>query len=213
MSERIPVRAEVGGLAEILHSHLDSAYNLARWLVRNGEDAEDVVQEAYLRAFQYSDGFRGGDARAWLLTIVRNAAYTWLRKTRAFEPVTQFDEQMATSGVEMPDPEQQLLQKADGRLVEQAMSQLPVRFREILILRELEGYSYKQIADVMGLPMGTVMSTLSRARARFRDAAGDLLKKHASSQMEGLAATGRACVGAGRREIRSTRSESERPST
>jgi len=213
MSERIPVRAEVGGLAEILHSHLDSAYNLARWLVRNGDDAEDVVQEAYLRAFQYSDGFRGGDARAWLLTIVRNAAYRWLRKTRAFEPVTQFDEQMATSGVEMPDPEQQLLQKADGRLVEQAMSQLPVRFREILILRELEGYSYKQIADVMGLPMGTVMSTLSRARARFRDAAGDLLKKHGSSQMEGLAATGRACVGAGRREIRSTRLESERPST
>src|SRR5689334_16015494 len=105
MSERIRARAEVGGLAEILVSHLDAAYNLARWLVRNGADAEDVVQEAYLRAFQYSDGFRGGDARAWLLTIVRNTAYTWLRKTRAFEPVSQFDEQKATTGVEMLNPE------------------------------------------------------------------------------------------------------------
>ena len=164
MSERIPARAEVGGLTEILLWHLDSAYNLAHWLVRNGDDADDVVQEAYLRAFQYSDRFRGGDARAWLLTIVRNTAYTWLRKTRAFEPVTQFDEQVTPTGVETLNPEQLLLQEADGRLVEQAMSQLPVRFREILILRELEGFSYEEIADVTGGPMGTVMSTLSRAR-------------------------------------------------
>jgi RNA polymerase sigma-70 factor, ECF subfamily len=207
MSERIRARAEVGGLAEILLSHLDSAYNLARWLVRNGDDAEDVVQEAYLRAFQYSDGFRGGDARSWLFTIVRNTAYTWLRKSRAVEPVTEFDEQIATTGVEMPNPEQLLLQEADGRLVEQAMSQLPVRFREILILRELEGFSYKQIADVMGVPMGTVMSTLSRARTRFRHAAGDLLKTHGSLQMEGPAARGPECVGAGRRDMISARSE------
>jgi RNA polymerase sigma-70 factor (ECF subfamily) len=188
MSERIPAGAEVGGFAETLLSHLDSAYNLARWLVRNGADAEDVVQEAYLRAFQYSDGFRGGDARAWLFTIVRNTAYTWLRKTRALEPVTQFDGLIATPGVEMLNPEQQLLQKADGRVVEQAMSELPVRFREILILRELEGFSYKQIAEVMGVPMGTVMSTLSRARERFRHVAGGLLKTHGSWQMEGAAA-------------------------
>jgi RNA polymerase sigma-70 factor (ECF subfamily) len=185
MIERIPAAAEAGGLAEILLSHLDSAYNLARWLVRNGADAEDVMQEAYLRAFQYSDGFRGGDARAWLFTIVRNTAYTCLRKTRAFEPVTQFDEEIAPPGVEMLDPEQLLLQKADGRVVEQAMSELPVRFREILILRELEGFSYKQIAEVMGVPMGTVMSTLSRARERFRYAAGRLLKTHGSLQMDG----------------------------
>jgi RNA polymerase sigma-70 factor, ECF subfamily len=194
MSERTPARAEVGELAEILLSHLDSAYNLAHWLVRNGDDAEDVVQEAYLRAFQYSDGFRGGDARAWLLTIVRNTAYRWLRKTRAFEPVTQFDEQMAATGVEMPNPEQLLLQKADGRLVEQAMSQLPVRFREILILRELEGLSYKQIADVMGVPIGTVMSKLSRARERFRLAVGDLLETHEPLQMEGPTAREPECV-------------------
>jgi RNA polymerase sigma-70 factor, ECF subfamily len=194
MSERLPGRAEAGGLAEVLLSHLDSAYNLARWLVRNGEDAEDVVQEAYLRAFQYSDRFRGGDARAWLLTIVRNTAYTWLRKTRAFEPVTQFDEQVTPTGVETLNPEQLLLQEADGRLVEQAMSQLPVRFREILILRELEGFSYKQIADVMGVPTGTVMSTLSRARARFRHAACDLLKTHEPVQMEGPTARGPECL-------------------
>ena len=208
MSERIPARIEVGGLPEVLLAHLDSAYNLARWLVRNSDDADDVVQEAYLRAFQYADGFRGGDARAWLFTIVRNSAYTWLRKTRAFEPVTQFDEQATTIGVETPNPEQLLLQKADGRLVEQAMSQLPVRFREILILRELEGLSYKQIAAVMGVPMGTVMSTLSRARERFRHAAGDLLNTHGALPMEGPTATGSEWVGAGSREMISARSES-----
>ena len=196
MNEQIPAGAEVGELAEILLSHLDSAYSLARWLVRNGADAEDVVQEAYLRAFQYSDGFRGGDARAWLFTIVRNTAYSWLRKTRTFEPVTQFDEQVATIGVETPNPEQLLLRKAEGRVVEQAMSQLPVRFREILILRELEGLSYKQIADVMAVPMGTVMSTLSRARTRFRHAAADLLNVHGRGQMEGPAAGETECLGA-----------------
>jgi RNA polymerase sigma-70 factor (ECF subfamily) len=176
MSEQIPVRAEVGGLAELLLSHLDSAHNLARWLVRNDEDAEDLVQEAYLRAFKYSGGFRGGDARTWLLTIVRNTSYRWLRKTRAHDRVVQFDEEVHTSGTRMSTPEELLLQNADGRLVEKALSELPVRFREILVLRELEGLSYKEIADIMGVPMGTVMSTLSRARSRFRDGAGRLLR-------------------------------------
>ena len=176
MSEQLPVRAEAGGLAELLLSHLDSAYNLARWLVRDGEDAEDVVKEAYLRAFQYSAGFRGGDARAWLLTIVRNTSYRWLRKTRAYEPVVQFDEEVHTSGIGTSNPEELLLRNADGRLVEKALSELPVRFREILVLRELEGLSYKEIADIMGMPVGTVMSTLSRARDRFRKEAGRLIK-------------------------------------
>jgi len=176
MSERIPVRAEVGGLAELLLSHLDSAYNLAGWLVRNHEDAEDVVQEAYLRAFQFSGGFRGGDVRAWLLTIVRNTAYRWLRKTRAYEPIVQFDEEVHTSSIGTWDPEELLLRNADGRLVEKALSDLPVRFREILVLRELEGLSYKEIADIMDVPIGTVMSTLSRARDRFRDGVGRLLR-------------------------------------
>lgn len=187
MSDRLPVRAEVGDIAELLLPHLDSAYNLARWLVRNGEDAEDVVQEACLRAFQYSRGFRGGDVRAWLLAIVRNTSYRWLRKTRAYEPVVLFDEETHTSDVETSNPEQLLLQNADGRLVEQAMNELPVRFREILVLRELEGLSYKEIADVMHVPMGTVMSTLSRARDRFRHAAGKLLRADLPSESESLA--------------------------
>jgi len=175
MDERRPGPGEARALADLLLPHLDSAYRLARWLVRNGEDAEDVVQEAYLRALQYSTGFRGGDARAWLLTIVRNTSYKWLRKTRAYEQAAQFDEEIHTSGIETSNPEQQLLQNADGRLVELVLSELPVRFREILILRELEGLSYKEIVEVMGVPMGTVMSTLSRARNRFRHAALALL--------------------------------------
>jgi len=176
MSKQLPVRAEVDGLAELLLSHLDSAYNLARWLVRNSDDAEDVVQEAYLRAFQYVAGFRGGNARAWLLTIVRNTSYRWLRKTRAYERVVQFDEEAHTSDGGTTNPEELLLQNADGRLVEKTLSELPVRYREILVLRELEGLSYKEIADIMGVPMGTVMSTLSRARDRFRKGAGRLLQ-------------------------------------
>src|SRR5262245_62146549 len=200
MSDRSSVQAEVGGLAELLLPHLDSAYNLARWLVRSGEDAEDVVQEAYLRAFQYSRGFRGGDARAWLLTIVRNTSYRWLRKRRACEPAVLFDEEIHTSGMETSSPEQLLLQNADGRVVEQALSDLPVRFREILVLRELEGLSYKEIADVMHVPIGTVMSTLSRARGRFRHAAGNLLRNHLPSESDSLAMQGRECVGAGSRE-------------
>jgi RNA polymerase sigma-70 factor (ECF subfamily) len=201
MNERMRVGAEVdgevSGLAELILPHLDSAYNLARWLVGNSDDAEDVVQEAYLRAFQYSDGFRGGDARAWLLTIVRNTSYRSLRKARAYEPMAQFDEEIHTSACDRSSPEQLLLQNADGHLVEKALSELPVRFREILVLRELEGLSYKEIADVMGVPMGTVMSTLSRARERFRHAAGDLLKTHRSSKSDSPAMTGRECVYAG----------------
>ena len=204
MSERIPLDGkggrEVLGLAELVLPHLDSAYNLARWLVGNSDDAEDVVQEAYVRAFQYSHGFRGGDARAWLLTIVRNTSYRWLRKTRAYERVAEFDEEIHSSGVETSNPEHLLLRKADGHLIEKALSVLPVRFREILVLRELEELSYKEIAVVMGMPMGTVMSTLSRARDRFRHAASDLLKTHFSSESDSAAAKGRECVGAGSRE-------------
>ncbi len=178
MSDQSPSCAEVGGLAELLLSHLDSAYNLARWLVRNDNDAEDVVQEAYLRAFQYAGAFRGGDARAWLLTIVRNTSYRWLRKTRAYEPVVPFDEEVHIAGNGTSNPEELLLRNADARLVEKALRELPLRFREILVLRELEGLSYKEIADIMRVPMGTVMSTLSRARDRFRKGAGRLLQNH-----------------------------------
>jgi RNA polymerase sigma-70 factor (ECF subfamily) len=211
MNERIPMGAEVGGavgglaegavggLAELVLPHLDSAYNLARWLVGSGEDAEDVVQEAYLRAFRYSSGFRGGDARAWLLTIVRNTSYRWLRKTRADKALAQFDEDIHTSAIEPSNPEQLLLQNADRCLVEKALSELPVRFRGILVLRELEGLSYKEIADVIGVPIGTVMSTLSRARHRFRHAVGDLQETHVASESDSSTVEGRECVGAASR--------------
>jgi RNA polymerase sigma-70 factor (ECF subfamily) len=176
MNEANDLGPKDGRLDELLISHLDSAYNLARWLMRNSHDAEDVVQEAYLRAFQYSGGFRGGDARAWLLTIVRNTAYRCLGKRRTNE---QFDENIHV-GLLGVTPEQLLLQTADGDLVEKALRELPVRFREIIVLRELQGLSYKEIADVMGVPMGTVMSTLSRARERLRHALDQLRNKFAS---------------------------------
>jgi len=192
MTDRVPVQPEDRGLAELLLPHLDAAYNLARWLVRNGEDAEDVVQEAYLRALKYSSAFRGGDARAWLLTIVRNTSYVWLRKTRAYDPAAQFDEEIHSNGVGTSNPEQLLLQKADRRLVEKALSELPLRFREILVLRELEGLSYKEIADVIRVPLCTVVSTLSRARDRFRHAVGDLLRADLLSESD--PAAGSECV-------------------
>ena len=212
MNEGIAMGAEVGGavggLAELLLPHLDSAYNLARWLVGSGADAEDVVQEAYLRAFRYSSGFRGGDARAWLLTIVRNTSYGWLRKTRADEALAQFDEDIHTSAIEPSNLEQLLLQNADGRLVDKALRELPVRFREILVLRELEGLSYKAIADVIGVPIGTVMSTLSRARHRFRHAVGDLQKTHVASESDSSTVEGRdAWVPPVENAIRSTHRE------
>ena len=171
MSKQLSVDAEPG-FDELVLSHLDAAYNLARWLVRNAEDAEDVVQEAYMRAFRYARGFRGGDARAWLLKIVRNTSYRWLKKTRSHRAVTSFDEEVHSGGIVDSNPEYLFLQNADSQLVERVMSELPVRFREILVLRELQGFSYKEIGDVMSLPMGTVMSTLSRARDRFREVAG-----------------------------------------
>jgi len=176
-----PVRAprtdEVGRFAELVLPHLDAAYNLARWLLRNNSDAEDVVQDSYVRALRYFSSFRGGDARAWLLTIVRNASYQCLRKNRAGLPVTEFDEEIHSLRVDAPDPEMALLKRADGHMLELAISQLPARFREVLVLRELEGLSYREIADIVGMPMGTVMSSLSRARARVRQTVLDLAKR------------------------------------
>jgi RNA polymerase sigma-70 factor, ECF subfamily len=160
-------RGEVSGFAEEMLRHLDAAYNLARWLVRNGDDAEDIVQDAYLRAFRYSTGFRGGDARAWLLRIVRNTSYAWLQKNRARQPATEFDEGIhGADGA--TDPETLMLQSADSQLVERTIRALPARSREILVLRELQGLTYKEISEVVGVPIGTVMSSLSRARAQFR---------------------------------------------
>ncbi len=148
--------------------HMNAAYNLARWLAGNDSDAQDVVQEAYLRAFRFLSGFRGGDSRSWLLRIVRNAFYDWLKRNRREETGTEFDEELHDRADETGTPDALLLEKADHELVHEAIAELPLEFREILVLRELEGFSYKEIADVADVPLGTVMSRLARAREHLK---------------------------------------------
>ena len=146
--------------------HLDAAYNLARYVTRNDHDAQDVVQDACVRALKYFDGFRGEEgtsARAWLLAIVRNTAYTWRRRHGADALGTEFDETKHSDAGAEGDPE---AKETLGR----ALDRLAPEFREVIVLRELEGLSYKEISEVAGVPVGTVMSRLSRARARLQDA-------------------------------------------
>ena len=162
--------------------HLDAAYNLARWLTRNGQDAEDAVQEACLRAFRFFGGFRGGDARAWLLKIVRNTCYTQLQNNRPQELATTFDEEIHSEDDGSMNPEMLLLRSADSQLLTRALEELPVNFREVLVLRELEGLSYKEIAEVSNIPPGTVMSSLSRARERLRQSLTSLLSQDAARE-------------------------------
>jgi RNA polymerase sigma factor (sigma-70 family) len=155
--------------------HLNAAYNLARWLTRNDHDAEDMVQEAYLRAFKFFGGFYGGDSRSWLLTIVRNTCYTWLQQNRAHELTTMFDEEIHSVASAASNPETLLLQSANTQVLRQALEALPVEFREVVVLRELENLSYKEIADIANLPLGTVMSRLARARKRLQQCLADRL--------------------------------------
>jgi RNA polymerase sigma-70 factor (ECF subfamily) len=149
--------------------HLDAAHNLARWLLRNEQDAQDVVQEAYLRAFKSFSGFHGSNGRAWLLTIVRNTSYTLLKKNRAVDLTTTFDEEIHAPGHDAIDPATILERSEDAQLITEAMDKLPAEFREILVLRHQEGLSYKEIADIAQIPPGTVMSRLARARAKLRE--------------------------------------------
>jgi RNA polymerase sigma factor (sigma-70 family) len=148
--------------------HLDAAYNLARWLTRNDHDAQDMVQEASLRAFKFFDGFRGGDARAWLLTTVRNTCYTWLQQNRRGQAMTPFDEGIHTVDEDSLNPSSLVLKNADMEMLQRSLEQLPDEFREVIVLRDLEELSYKQIAEVTDVPLGTVMSRLARARARLK---------------------------------------------
>jgi RNA polymerase sigma-70 factor (ECF subfamily) len=153
---------------EVVLPHLDAAYNLAHWLIRNPADAEDVVQEACLRALRFFDGFRGGDSRAWLLKIVRNTSYSWVRKNRPTDLSDEFDETVHSSESPQQDAETQLVFRAESERVRTALETLPVALREVLVLREIEELSYREISNVTGVPMGTVMSSLSRARQRLR---------------------------------------------
>jgi RNA polymerase sigma-70 factor (ECF subfamily) len=152
--------------------HLNAAYNLARWLTRSDSDAEDVVQEACLRAFTFFEGYHGGDSRAWLLKIVRNTGYTWLQQNRARELMAPLDDAMEAVASEAGNPETLLLQSVDAEALRQALEELPPEFREVTVLRELEGLSYKEIADIAQIPIGTVMSRLARARKRLQERLG-----------------------------------------
>jgi RNA polymerase sigma-70 factor (ECF subfamily) len=160
---------------EAVLPHLDAAYNLARWLTRNEQDAQDVVQEAYLRAFRFFPDFRGGDARSWIMKIVRNTCYTWIHENRPLQGAMEFDENLIPPDPRALNPEDVVLQNDSGNLVRKALEKLPPNFREVLVLRELDGMSYREIAEITGMAAGTVMSSLSRARDRFRQALKDLM--------------------------------------
>jgi len=150
--------------------HLDAAYNLARWLTRSDQDAEDVLQTASLRALQFFDSFQGANARAWLLAIVRNSFYDWLgQRRRGAEADAPFDEEVHAAEDGAADPEAELMRRADGRLLRLGFEALPLPLREVIVLRELEGLSYKEIAAIAAVPIGTVMSRLSRARRQLQE--------------------------------------------
>jgi len=158
---------------EQISPHLKSAYNLAKWLTRNHEDAEDVVQDAFLRAFSAFESYRGDDAqpqngKAWLLTIVRNTSLTWLKRNRNAGATLAFEEALDDPRERSPDPEEILLISCDREEVRQAVEQLPWEFREVIVLREMEDLSYREISATIGVPLGTVMSRLSRGRDWLR---------------------------------------------
>jgi RNA polymerase sigma-70 factor (ECF subfamily) len=161
--------------------HLDAAFNLARWLLRSGADAEDVAQEAMLRSYRFFHGFRGGDVRAWLLQIVRNTCYTWLEKNRRVQDMAEFDEEL--HGSASPTPEALAIAGDHRELLTHALESLPPRYREVIVLRELEGCSYKEIATISSIPIGTVMSTLSRARRQLQLAFTDPAHKEAPHEL------------------------------
>ena len=157
---------ELTAFDQVVLPHLEAAYNLARWLTRNDQDAQDVVQEASLRAFKYWKGFSGRDCRSWLLAIVRNTFYSWVRQRSVQPELTETGEFDDVD--DAPNPENLLLQNAGRDMLEAALADLPAEFREAIVLREMEGMSYKEIADITSVPIGTVMSRLARARKRMQ---------------------------------------------
>jgi RNA polymerase sigma factor (sigma-70 family) len=165
----MPEQDHVPGFEQAVLPHLDAAYNLARWLTHNKQDAEDAVQDAYLRAFRFFPSFRGGDARPWLMKIVRNTCYTWLHANRPLQQAAEFDENLYPPDTQTRNPEESALKNSDSATLQKALDQLPEKFREVIILREIEELSYREIATITGVPTGTVMSSLSRARLRLRE--------------------------------------------
>jgi RNA polymerase sigma-70 factor, ECF subfamily len=160
---------ELASFEETMLPHMDAAHNLAKWLLHNEQDAQDVVQEAYLRAFKSFGGFHGSNGRAWLLTIVRNTAYTLLKKNRAVDLTTTFDEEIHVTGHDSASPATILEHAENTELIRKAVDELPAEFREILILRHQEDLSYKELGEILKIPTGTVMSRLARARAKLKE--------------------------------------------
>jgi RNA polymerase sigma-70 factor (ECF subfamily) len=172
--------AQPQAMRDELLRHLDAAYNLARWLSRDEHDAQDIVQESFLRAVRFSDQCRQGNARSWLLQIVRNTCHTWLGRNRArMAPVEMLDEALASDST---SPDLTLQRRQDAGAVRRAIALLPEEFREVVVLREIEGLAYKEIAGVVGVPVGTVMSRLSRARERLKE----LLADHHAGVSDGM---------------------------
>lgn len=165
-------REKVARFEALVLPHLDAAYNLARWMARNISDGEDVAQEALLRAFRFFDTFRGEDARVWLLTIVRNTYITWVRRKLPPQNSDEFDEGMHTDIEFALTPESEVLRQATAEQVRRAIARLPEEYREVILMREIEQLSYKEIAAITKSPLGTVMSRLSRARAMLRHLIG-----------------------------------------
>ncbi len=156
----------------LLLPHMNSAFNVARWLTRNDQDAEDVLQEAYLRAFRFFDGFRGEEPRAWLLSIVRNTFYTWHQQRSGHQAHdTPYDEAIHDPALidesAGANPEAMSIRNERSRHVHDALRSLSLEYREVLVLRELEDLSYREIADIVGIPIGTVMSRLGRGRRKL----------------------------------------------
>jgi len=162
----MPELTKLERFEQIVMPHTNAAYNLARWLMRNEQDAEDAVQEAFLRAFRFFDGFQGVDGRAWLLAIVRNTCRSWFHRT-AKEAPAEIDE--VTLSCPAPNAEARMLRQADIDDVRGCIEELPAEYRDTIVLREMEEMSYKEIAEVLSAPIGTVMSRLARARARLQD--------------------------------------------
>jgi RNA polymerase sigma-70 factor, ECF subfamily len=151
------------------------AFNYARWLTGNDADAQDVVQDAYVRALRFFSSLRGDDARAWLLTIVRNTWYGRFARQRGVERHAVFDESTDARSDDTLDPEALMIQEQTVEAVRRAVEELPADFREVIVLRELEGLSYKEIATIVGIPIGTVMSRLARGRERLLAILGPVL--------------------------------------
>jgi RNA polymerase sigma-70 factor (ECF subfamily) len=164
----VPAPARLSRFDEAILPHLDAAYNLARWLMRNDADAEDAVQDACLRAIRFIGGLRGGDGRVWLLAIVRNTCYSRLKRAKTRGVESEFDDEIHSPEAEAANPEALLERSRDGEAIRRALEDLPEEFREVIVMRELEGMAYKAIAEVTEVPIGTVMSRLARGRKRLQ---------------------------------------------